>query len=231
MSDEPAPTDSPDTRESFVLDDIDEAVTEEAIDHTLDGGAGGATASREAVEAEGMDDVEETQPVTVTAQFGAGDARRTVPFDLRLVDRGGGTAEPGGGEADPGAGGDGGDESTSAAAVSTVDGTVGSSNVGGQGRGREVTFALRADRSVTVTGISVATRNDLVDRQYTDRDTTVGGSAPPSPVSGEFSVALRDISGSGNLGVSEFVDPSGPDADLVVTLTFEDGSSTTIGIG
>ncbi|MFC7140565.1 type II/IV secretion system ATPase subunit [Halosimplex aquaticum] len=59
MSDEPAPTDSPDTRESFVLDDIDEAVTEEAIDHTLDSGAGEATVSREEVETEIMGDIVE----------------------------------------------------------------------------------------------------------------------------------------------------------------------------
>ncbi|MFC7140563.1 hypothetical protein ACFQMA_12095 [Halosimplex aquaticum] len=175
------------------------------------------------------DDVEETQSVTVTAQFGAGDARRTATFDLRLVDRGAGTTEPGGDEPDPGAGG--GNESTSAAAVSTVGGTVDSSNVGGQGRGREVSFALRADRSVTVTGISVATRNDLAGRQYVDRDTTVGGSVPSTTVSGQFSVAIRDISGSGDLGVSEFVDPTSDGADLVVTVEFADGSSRTIGIG
>ncbi|WP_135366146.1 hypothetical protein [Halosimplex halophilum] len=94
-----------------------------------------------------------------------------------------------------------------------------------------MTFSLSADRSVTVTGISVRTGNDLADREYDEQDTTIGGSSVPTEVSCEFEVALRDITGSGDLGVGEFVGPASPEADLVVTLQFDDGSSLEVGIG
>jgi len=175
--------------------------------------------------------IDETGPVTVTAQFGAGDARRNVTFDLRLVDRTVNASETTPGDGAGGGPGDGGGgDSTSATAVATVDGSVDNSNIGGQGRGRELAFSLRADRSVTVTGLSVRTQNDLARRDYVDQNTTVDGSAPSSAVSGQFEIALRDITGSGNLGVSEFVDPGSAEADVVVTVQFDDGSTLTVGI-
>ena len=182
--------------------------------------------------------VDGTGPVTVTAWFGADDAVRNVTFDLLLVDRTVNASESTAGDGGVGGGGagDGGaDGSTSAGSVATVGGSVDSGT--GQGQGREVTFSLDADRSVTVTGISVRTQNALADGEYVEQGTTVDGSALPTEVSGEFEVALRDIfksddrRGSGNLGVGEFVDPASAEADLVVTVQFDDGSTLEVGIG
>lgn len=169
-----------------------------------------------------------SRDVTVTAQFGDGTAQRTVTFDVRLVDLAGGGDGGGGGDAD---GGTGDGEPTSADAVSGVEGSVDSRNIAGADRGREASFAISSAEEVTITGFAVETRNDLEGRPFVDRDTTFDGGDLPVTFAGEITVALRDIDASADLGLSGFVDPTGPDADVVVTLQFADGSTLTLGLG
>jgi len=160
------------------------------------------------------DDVPASESVTVTARFGDGATRRTVTFDVRVVDLGGGGGTGGG--------------STSADAVAGVDGTVTERNV--PGGGRELSFDVRATGDVTVTDLSVETRDDLQGRPFTDQGTTVGGSRPPVTVQGQTAVTLREFDDSATLGVSEFVDPASADADVLVTLEFGDGSTRTLAL-
>jgi len=174
---------------------------------------------------EAPDAVDGTRDVTVTTQFGDGTPQRTVDFDVRVVDTSG---AGGGGGTDGGATGGG---ATSADSVAGVEGSVDSANVPGRNRGREASFAITAPESVTITGFSVETRNGLEGRPFVDRDTTFGGDTLPVTFSGELAVALRDVDASNDLGISGFVDPAGPDADVVVTLEFEDGSTRTFGLG
>ncbi|MGM0448518.1 MAG: hypothetical protein ACQERM_09765 [Methanobacteriota archaeon] len=120
------------------------------------------------------------------------------------------------------------DESGMAGAVSPVDGTVSESNIPGEGR--RVEFDITADSTVETSGFEVTTQNELSGRSFSDTGTTFGGEEPPTNFEGQITVDLEEFGGSGSLGVSEFVDPESPDADLVVTLNFSDGSSTQIGI-
>ncbi|MFB6217835.1 MAG: type IV pilin, partial [Halobacteriaceae archaeon] len=82
---------------------------------------------------EAPENVDGTRTVTATTRFGAGDQQRTVTFDIRVVDLGGGGT---------GDGTDGG--ATSASAVEPVGGSVDSRNIAGGDRGREASFAITA---------------------------------------------------------------------------------------
>ncbi|MFB6219653.1 MAG: hypothetical protein ABEH77_10860, partial [Halobacteriaceae archaeon] len=88
-----------------------------------------------------------------------------------------------------------------------------------------------ATEPVTITGFSVTTQNELEGRPFTDRDTTFGGETLPVSFEGELQVALRDIDASENLPISEFVDPTGDTADIIVVFEFADGSTWTVGLG
>lgn len=162
---------------------------------------------------ESPEDVARTRSVTVESTFGDADPQRTVAFDIQVTNT-------------PGAA----DAQTSAAAISTVDGTVDSANIRGSDRGREATFDIVADRSVTVTSLSVTTQNELLGRPYIETDTTVGGTALPSSIDGQVTVALRDIITSRDLPINRFVEPDDPEADILVTFEFADGSLRTIAL-
>jgi len=170
------------------------------------------------------DSVTGTQDATVRVRFGDGDAQRTVEFGLQVLDTGGAGGDGGG---DTGGGGG---TATSAEAVTTV-GSPSSSNTAGSNRGREVTFSLDAARSVEITSFSVLTKNALDGDSFDDSGSTFDGGALPARVDGQFEVVLRDIDRAGGFRATQFVDPDSPDADVVVTLEFADGSSTRIGIG
>jgi len=83
---------SPDAGESFVLDEIDEAVTDEAVERTLAGGGRDATTTpRDAVEAEIMDDVVayfdgEYDPEALGIRAPEEDAIRDRWFDFGYLD-------------------------------------------------------------------------------------------------------------------------------------------------
>ena len=175
---------------------------------------------------EAPDAINGTRDVSVTTQFGDGRPEQTVEFGVRVVDVAGGA-----GDAGPGTDGPAGGPTTSADSVAGVDGSVDSANLPGRNRGREATFAVSTPESVTLTGFSVETQNGLDGRPFVDRDTTFGGDTLPVTFSGELAVALRDIDASGDLGISAFVDPASPEADIVVTLSFADGSTRTLGLG
>jgi len=170
---------------------------------------------------EAPDDANGSQDVTVAARFGDGTEQRTVTFDLRVVDLTGSGGSGGGGTGDGG---------TSASAVSGVAGSVDSRNIGGRNRGREASFSVAAAEPVTVTDFSVTTRDDLDGRPFVDRGTTVDGGELPATFEGEIPVALRDIDASSDLGISRFVEPTDPEADIIVVLEFADGSTKTLGV-
>jgi|GEM_PF-1547020 len=119
-------------------------------------------------------------------------------------------------------------ETTMADRVSPVSGTIEEANIA-QG-GRRVEFDIAADGEVEVTAFDVETQNDLSDRPFTDDGTTIDGQQPPVTFEDQITVDLREFEGSSNLGVEAFADPGSDDADIVVTLNFDDGSSTQIGI-
>ena len=163
---------------------------------------------------EAPDDVSATESVRVRSAFGDGSQQRAVEFDVQVVGRQG--------SADP--------QPTSGDAISPVTGTVDSANINGNNRGREVTFDITAERSVTIEQINVFTQNEMESRPYTEMDTTVAGSNLSSAFEGQTTVALRDFDSSNSLPVDRFVEPSDPDADILVTIEFADGSSRTLGI-
>jgi len=182
--------------------------TVRAVDGTT-GADGRATFVYEAPES-----VSETRSVTVETAFGDGGAQRTVAFDIRVVAVGG--------DAD-GTGAD-------IQRVTGVEGSIGSRRIGGVDRGRELSFRVRANDSVTITDFTVTTRGDLEGRSFEDVDSTFDGNEPPVTFSGEIPVALREFEGSDALEVTEFVDPRAPEADVIVVLELADGE-TTLGLG
>ncbi|WP_159900672.1 type IV pilin [Salinirussus salinus] len=203
------------------------AVVENGPGSVRPAGAATGTDGRAAFVYEAPADVDSSGEVTVTARFSDGQ-QRAVSFDLRVVDLAGSGTGDGGNGSDGGGGTDG--ERTSASAVTGVAGSVDSRNIGGRNRGREASFSITAAEPVTVTGFSVTTRDDLEGRPFKDRGTTFDGGGLPVTVEGETVVALRDIDASADLGVSEFVDPTDPEADVIVVLEFADGSTKAIGI-
>lgn len=74
-----------------------------------------------------------------------------------------------------------------------------------------MTFDIFSSKPVTVTNVSGITQNELDGRPYDATDTTVGGTSLPSTI-------------------DRFVELTDPEADMLVTLEFADGSSQTLGI-
>lgn len=162
---------------------------------------------------EAPESIDSMRSVTVTTQFGSGDAQRTVTHDLQVLQFGSR------------------DAATSVDAVSPVEGTVDTANIAGRDRGREVSFTLQASQSVTLTGFSVTTQNELAGRPFTDRGTTFDGGELPVTIDGEFRIVLQDIDTSTELPVGEFVAPTSDTADIVISLEFADGRTQTVALG
>lgn len=113
--------------------------------------------------------------------------------------------------------------------VNGVDGTIDEATI--PGGGREVTFDIQADGEVNLNDFEVSTHNELEDREFTDIGSEFDGEEPPTSFNGQISVVLQEFEDSAALGVQEdFVDPEGADADIIVTLIFEDGSERQLGI-
>lgn len=188
-----------------------------SVDATLDGGPGDLRSIAPQTGADGRAvfaydapvDVDGQQDVTVSAGFGDGGDHESVTFELRVLDLDG-----------SGSGTD------SASLVEGVDGSVSSHNVGG---GKAVEFAIRASAVVTVTDVTVETRDELAGTPFTDRGSTFDGSDLSHAFDGEISIDLRDFETSQNLRLGGFVDPDG-EADVLVTVEFSDGSRRTFGL-
>ena len=232
-------------RERLVVearDQFDNPVSGVPVTAAVENGTGSIRPATRTTDADGRaafvyeapETVDGSREVTVAARFGGGDPQRTVTFDLLVVGLSGGASGNGTGGGNgtgngTGDGGTGDGGGTSASAVSGVSGSVDSRNIGGRNRGREASFDIATTGPVTVTGFSVTTRDDLEGRPFEDRGTTVGGQSVPATVDGEATVALRDIDANSDLGIGSFVDPADPDADIIVVLEFEDGSTRTFG--
>jgi hypothetical protein len=147
---------------------------------------------------------------SVTVGYKIDGERRTEQFVKTVVD------------------GDGADQANQ---VSSVAGTIDGSNIGGGG-GSRVGFDISAEETVTIEGFSVTTQNELDGVAFTDDGSTFGGSEPPTTINGQVSVDLLefDTNNIQNDLDEAFVDPGSPDAKIIVTLQFSDGTSLELGI-
>jgi len=127
---------------------------------------------------------------------------------------------------------DGTSNDNSADSTSGVDGSISQSNIAGGGR--EITFDIEVDGEVTLIDFNVLTQNDMSSRPFSDSGSDFSGfeqSDLPQSFTGTVNVGLRDFGGSGNIAVgNSFVNPNSADADVIVTLFFDDGSESRLGI-
>lgn len=110
-------------------------------------------------------------------------------------------------------------EDNDADVVSGVAGTI--QTTGGQDR--TLGFDVEAEDEVTVTDITVQT-----DFSYDGRTEEIDGSVVPVTFEGQVGVVLERFDNGLILSDNSFVDPA--EADIVVTLTFDDGSTLDLGI-
>ncbi|MFW5958815.1 MAG: hypothetical protein ACOCQ3_02305, partial [Natronomonas sp.] len=110
-------------------------------------------------------------------------------------------------------------EDEEADVVSGVPGTI--QTTGGQDRTLE--FDIEAEDEVTATDVDVQT-----DYAYDGRTEEIDGSEVPVTFEGQVGVVLERFSNGLTISDDSFVDPN--DADIVVTLTFDDGSTLDLGI-
>lgn len=112
-----------------------------------------------------------------------------------------------------------------------------SGSVSQTGSSGKVYFDIRTNGNIEakITGYTINTKNDLAGVEYKDNGTTFDGKTPSVTFNDPIEVELNKFDTSGGsekirIQKTNFVDPDSPDADIVVTLQFQEYSPVSLGI-